>query len=228
MNDPNIQKQIDEINRKLDLILEEVIFQKRNREATEDLLTDLSIVGKDVFNTAVVELDKAGIELQSETVSGLFIRLLRNLDNINELLDTIESVNDFLKDAAPILRQAGLDAIHKLHELEKKGYFEFLSELSRVLDNIVQGFTAEDVRLLADNIVTILNTVKNLTQPDMLAAINNAVRIYKSIEIQDVPEISLWKALRELNSPEMRKALGFLITFLKNLTKEENNLVKSY
>jgi len=223
MTEQNIQLQIDEINKKLDLILEEIFIQRQNREATKDLIDDLSIIGKDVFKNSVIELDKAGVELKGEALAGMGIRLIRNIDNINDFLDTLESINDFLKDASPIARQVGLDAIQKLHELEQKGYIDFFRELTRVLDNIVTGFKKEDVKALADNIVTILNTVKSMTQPDMLEAMNNGVKVYKSIDTKNIPEYTIWKALREMRSPEMRRGLGFMITFLKNLVKEENN-----
>ncbi|MBM3434683.1 MAG: DUF1641 domain-containing protein [Bacteroidetes bacterium] len=220
MTEQKIQLQIDEINKKLDLILEEIYIQRQSREATNDLVEDLSIVGKDVFKNSVIELDKAGVELKGESVAGMGIRLIRNIDNINEFLDTLESINDFLKDATPIARQIGLDAIQKMHELEQKGYIDFFRELIKVMDNIVTGFNKEDVKALAGNVVTILNTVKNMTQPDMLEAFNNGVKIYKSIDTKNIPEYTIWKALRELRSPEMKKALGFVITFLKNLIKE--------
>ena len=222
MTEQKIQLQIDEINKKLDIILEEIFIQRQNREATKDLVDDLSIIGKDVFRNSVIELDKAGVELNGEALAGMGIRLIRNIDNINEFLDTLESINDFLKDATPIARQVGLDAIQKLHELEQKGYIDFFRELTRVLDNIVTGFKKEDVKALADNIVTILNTVKSMTQPDMLEALNNGVKVYKSIDTKNIPEYTIWKAMREMRSPEMRKGLGFMITFLKNLVKEEN------
>jgi len=224
MTEQNVQIQIDEINNKLDIILEEIFIMKQNREATKDLVDDLSIIGKDIFKNSVVELDKAGVELNGEALAGTGIRLIRNIDNINEFLDTLESINDFIKDASPILRQVGLDTIQKLHELDQKGYIEFFRELMKVLDNIVTGFSREDVKALADNIVTILSTVKSITQPDMLEALNNGVKVYKSIDTKNIPEYSLWKAMREMRSPEMRKGLGFIITFLKNLVKEENNL----
>jgi uncharacterized protein YjgD (DUF1641 family) len=221
MTEQNIQLQIDEINKKLDLILEEIFIQRQNREATNDLIDDMSIIGKDVFKNSVIELDKAGVELKGESLAGMGIRLIRNIDNINDFLDTLESINDFLKDASPIARQVGLDAIQKLHELEQKGYIDFFRELTRVLDNIVTGFKKEDVKALADNIVTILNTVKSMTQPDMLEALNNGVKVYKSIDTKNIPEYTIWKALREMRSPEMRRGLGFMITFLKNLVKED-------
>jgi uncharacterized protein YjgD (DUF1641 family) len=222
MTEQKIQLQIDEINKKLDLILEEIFIQRQNREATKDLAEDLSIIGKDVFRNSVIELDKAGVELNGESLAGMGIRLIRNIDNINEFLDTLESVNDFLKDATPIARQVGLDAIQKLHELEQKGYIDFFRELITILDNVVAGFTKEDVKALADNIVTILSTVKSMTQPDMLEALNNGVKVYKSIDTKNIREYTIWKAMREMRSPEMRKGLGFMITFLKNLVKEEN------
>jgi uncharacterized protein YjgD (DUF1641 family) len=220
MTEQKIQQQIDDINRKLDIILEEVFSQKQSRETISDLADDLSIVGKDVFKNTVIELDKAGVELDSDALKGTGIRLIRNIDNINEFLDTLESINDFLKDATPIARQVGLDTIQKMNELDQKGYIDFFKELSKVLENIVTHFSVEDVRDLSDNVVTILETVKEMTQPDMLSAMDNAVNVFKNLDTKDIPEISLWKAMKEMRSPEMKKGLGFMITFLKNLAKE--------
>jgi uncharacterized protein YjgD (DUF1641 family) len=185
-----------------------------------DLMDDLSIVGKDVFKNTVIELDKAGVELKGEVVASTGIKLIRNIDNINEFLDTLESINDFLKDVTPIVQQVGLDAIKKMNELDQKGYIEFFKELSKVLENIISHFTPQDVKELADNVVTILETVKGMTQPDMLLAMNNAVNVFKNLDKKDIPEYSLWKAMKEMRSPEMKKGLGFMITFLKNLAKE--------
>ena len=221
MTEQNIQGQIDDINRKMDIILEEVFAQKQSRDSMNDLMDDLSIVGKDVFKNTVIELDKAGVELDSEALASTGIRMVRNLDNINELLATLESVNDFAKDVTPILQQVGLDAVQKMNELDQKGYINFFKELSQVLENIVTHFSTEDVKELADNVVTILETVKGMTQPDMLSAMNNAVHVFKNLDTKDIPEYSLWKAMKEMRSPEMRKGLGFMITFLKNLAKEE-------
>jgi len=65
----------------------------------------------------------------------------------------------------------------------------------------------------------ILNTVKDITQPNMLKSIDNAVRMYSSIETENIPSYSIWKLMREINSPEMKKAIGFGITFMKNMSK---------
>lgn len=216
------QEQINAINRKLDLVLEEITIQRQKRQEVEDLVTDLSIIGKDMFRASVEELDHAGVELDSEALKSLFFRLLRNVGTLNDLVEMIESATDLAKDAAPIIHQMGLQGINQMNQLEKKGYFDFMRELFMVADNIVTHFSREEVRLLAENIVTILGTIKNLTQPEMLDAMNNAVSVYNKIETKDIKEYSLWKAFKEMRSPEMRRGIGFMITFLKNIAEDEN------
>ena len=218
-----MQEQINEINRKLDLVLEEVMAQRETRQSIEDLTADLTIVGKDAFSAVVTELDNAGIELDGEAVKMLMLKFVRNIDTINEMFEMLESANDFLKDVSPILHQMGLDGIKMMNEMEQKGYIDFFKEGMNIMDNIVTHFSVDDVRLLADNIVTIMETVKELTQPDMLKAINSGVVVYKSIDVEDVPEYSLFKAMREMNSKEMRRGIGFMITFLKNISKETSS-----
>jgi len=223
MKDNDIQKQIDAVNMKLDIILEEVTAQKEVRQNISDLTADLSIVTKDVFGAAVTELDNSGVEIDGEAIKILLLKIVRNIDTLNELFNMIESGYDFIKDITPIIHQVGLDGIKTMNRLEARGYIDFFKESLRIVTNIVENFTVEDVRLLADNIVIILETVKNLTQPEMLEAVNNGTVVYKSMKVNDIPEYSLFRALREMNSPELKKGLGFMISFLKNIAKEESN-----
>jgi len=67
-----------------------------------------------------------------------------------------------------------------------------------------------------------METVKSMTQPDMLEAMNNGLVVYKSMETKDIKEYSLWKAFRAMNSPEMKRSLGFMITFMQKLSKTLN------
>ncbi|MCF6365131.1 MAG: DUF1641 domain-containing protein [Bacteroidales bacterium] len=222
MSDKNIQYQINELNAKVDLILEEVIAQRGARIEKEDLVEDLTIVGKDMFSHAVTSLDKAGIELDGEALTALLIKVVRNIGTFNKMMDTLESMNDLVKDAAPIVNQMGLDAIAKFAEFEQKGYLDFIKELMKISDNIVSHFTVEDVRGLAENVVSILEMVKNMTQPDMLGAINNALTVFKSMDTEDIQEYSMWKAMRAMKTPEMKRSIGFMITFMRNLSASVN------
>jgi uncharacterized protein YjgD (DUF1641 family) len=217
MEDATLQAQIDALNGKLDIILEEIAHQQRHRREMEDLKDDLMRVGRDLYKTAVEELEEIHDEVSTGDIAYLGKKLLRNVNNITQTFEQLENVKGFVEDFAPVSRQLSLDLMRRLHEMDQKGYFEFMREASHILDNIVSSFDAEDVKSLGDNIVTILNTVKSLTQPDMLQAINNALMVYKKLDITVAEDVSVRQLLREMNSPEFKRGLSFAVEFLKNL-----------
>ena len=218
----NTSKQIAELNMKVDTILEYVNQQRLKSEAINDLIDDVSIIGKDVYDSTVKALDEHEVVLEPDELRELGIRVAQNVGNFNAMLDTLGSAMDLMKDVGPIANEVILDSTKKLNEFEQKGYFEFLREFGHIIDNIVTYYGVEDMRMLADNVVAILDTVKNLTQPDMLKSVDNAVKVFASLEMDNIPEYSIFRVMREMNKPEMKKALGFFITFMKNMSK--NNI----
>jgi len=216
----NHSKQIAELNQKVDTILEYVNQQRLKSQAVDDLVSDASLIGKDVYDSTVKALDEHEVVLEPDELRELGIRLAQNVGNFNTMLDTLGSAMDLMKDVGPIANEVIIDTTKALHEFEQKGYFEFLKEFGAIIDNIVTHYGIEDVRMLADNVVTILDTVKNLTQPDMLKSIDTAVKVFSNMETENVPEYSIFKVIREINKPEMKKAWGFLFTFLKNMSSD--------
>lgn len=219
----NTSKQIAELNQKVDTILEYVNQQRLKSQSIDDLIDDASIIGKDVYDSTVKALDDHEVILDPDELRELGIRVAQNVGNFNVLLDTLGSAMDLMRDVGPIANEVIIDTTKKLNEFEQKGYFEFLKEFGHIIDNIVTHYGVEDMRLLADNVVAILDTVKNLTQPDMLKSVDNAVKVFASLEMEDIPEYSIFKVMREMNKPEMKKALGFFITFMKNMSKNNIN-----
>jgi uncharacterized protein YjgD (DUF1641 family) len=221
MEEKTIEQQIKDLNGKLDLVLEHVHEQRLRARAMEDLMADLSIVGKDMYDSAVAELDKQSVEIDPSELTLLGAKVLKNIPNFARALDTFESAMDLIKDAGPIVNETIIDLTHKLHEMEQKGYFEFFRQAAGILDNIVDHFSPEDVKSLADNVVPILETVRSLTQPEMMSALKNAVQVFNSIEQENIPSYSMLKLVREMQKPEMKQALGFAVMFLKNLSKSQ-------
>ena len=217
------EQQLAEINRKLDFIVEQMKIEARQRQERQELREDLNRIAVDIFQTAVEELDEVAHHFDSQDLLHLLKRLMRNTRNLIKLLDQLESLSNFVQDAAPIGKEAFLDLLYTLNELDRKGYFDFMKELLKIIDRIVTSFTVEDVKALGDNIVTILNTVKNLTQPEMLHAINNAVSVYKNLDISVKEEISYWDLIKAARTPEMKRGMAFAIQFLKNLAETQFN-----
>ena len=220
MEDKNIQSQIDALDKKLDLILGYVNQQRLNSNVVEDLISDISIIGKDAYDSTVEELDKRQVEINPAELTDLAVTFLRNIGNIKKVMDLLEMGIDLSKEVGPIANEVIIDFTKQLNTYEQKGYFKFVKELEPILDNIVTGFTPQDLRELADNIVSILTLVKEMTQPEVLGTMQNAIKAFNSMETESVPSYSVWKLMREMNSPEMKKALGYGITFMKNVSKD--------
>ncbi len=220
METKNIQSQIDALDKKLDLILGYVNQQRLNTTVVDDLVSDLSIIGKEAYDSTVEELDKRQVALNPSELTDLAISLLRNIGNIKKLMDLLEMGMDLSKEIGPIANEVIIDFTKRLGEFEEKGYFKFFKEVIPIMDNIVTGFTPKDIRDLADSIVSILTTIKEMTQPEVLSTMHNAIKAFNSMETVSVPSYSVWRVIREMNSPEMKKALGYGITFMKNVSKD--------
>jgi uncharacterized protein YjgD (DUF1641 family) len=220
MEEQNIREQIQHLDQKLDRLLEFVEQQNRKREEFDDLVTDVSIVAKDAFKNSVVMLDKAQVDLDSCGISCLIIKILQNLDTFHEMLDMMESARDFMKDVTPVLHQVGLDAVNKMNELDQKGYFEYIRQLSHFMDKWIQAFTVEDLRKVEDNLESIAGILRNLSDPALLAAMNKATRALAEVKMDDEKDIpSLWQIFRQLRSKEVRKSISYSLRVLKEATK---------
>jgi len=213
-------QQMEAISRKLDIILEEIALQQQHRREMDDLKDDLFRIAKDTYQTAIVELEQVHDQLSTADMLFLGKKLLRNVNNITAMFEQVESVKGFLDDFTPISRELMIDVMNKLDEFDRKGYFEFIKELLKGMDNVVSSFSIDDVKHLSDNIVTIVSTVKNLTQPDMLQTINNALAVYKNLDIEIAEKVTLLSLVKEFNTPEVKRGLAFAMLFLRNLAQQ--------
>ncbi len=225
MNENQLQVQIDQINKKLDRIMESIEMQDRRREAFDDLLEDVNIVAKDAFQQSVTILDKAGVELDSCGLSCLIVKILQNIETFREMLELMESARDFMKDVAPIIQQAGLDTIRKLHELDQKGYFKYLQALLSLMDKWVQTFTPEDLMKIENNLENIGGILRNLTDPKLLASINSATKVLAETKMDEhLDNKSLWKIFLQLKTPEVRRSISYSLRLLQALNTRNPNL----
>lgn len=219
VTEDKLEQRIDALDQKMDLILEHLQMQKANAGMVEDLVGDLNIIGKDVYGAAVRELDNRQLKLDGDEVTALAVSFVRNIGNIRTAMETLEMAVELGKDVGPIANEMIIDYTRKMNELDQKGYFAFFKEFGPIIDNIVKGFSPEDLKELANSVVSILKTVKEMTQPEVIATMQNAIKAFNSMETESVPSYSVWKLMREMNSPEMKKALGYGITFMKNVSQ---------
>lgn len=90
------------------------------------------------------------------------------------LVERQRRVEELMDEMTPIARAVMAAGGEKLGALEEKGWFSFGREALRVLERVVETTEEDDLRQLGDNIVNILDTVRNLTQADVLSLANEA------------------------------------------------------
>jgi uncharacterized protein YjgD (DUF1641 family) len=191
MNEENIQKQISDINQKLDTLLEYVNRQRIKSEMVDDLVSDGSIIVKDAFKSSVEELDKSGVEMNMDEVKVLLVKLVKNIPTFVNLIDIMESVLDFANDATPIAREMMVDSIKKLHQLEENGTIDSLKKIGN-----------------------------NLSQPVIFRKLEMVTEALSTVEPDDVQDNkSLWKIFKDMRSPEVRKSLSYTMRLIKELNK---------
>jgi len=216
-----IEEEIKSIHQKLDFLTEQFSKTQRKQQEMQELKNDLTLIGKDMFDAAVVELQDVAPYFNTDDLIFLVKKLLRNTRTLTKMLEQVESVNDLFQDIQPLGKQVFDEILTSLNEFDRKGYFEFFAEAVKIMDTIVTSFTVEDVRLLRENITSILLTVKNMTQPDMLSSANNALGFFKKMDIIIEKDFSTWQLIKKARDPEVKKGMAFMLEFVKNMAKQE-------
>jgi uncharacterized protein YjgD (DUF1641 family) len=209
------------LHQKIDLIAEQLEAQQRRQLELQELQQDLIPVVNHMIKLSIDELAEIGTEFQVEDLIFLLKRVLRNTRLISRLMDMVEGGAGLIDELTPIGNQAFSTTVEALDRLEREGYFSFAQQSWHIVERIVAEFGEEDVRALGDNIVTILTTVRNMTQPEVLAMANNAITAINPE--QEVEDISTLQLIRELRDPRVRRGMARLLNMVKALDDQSGN-----
>ena len=208
------------LHEKIDYITVQLEAQNKRQRNLEELQSDLIPIANHMIKLSIDELAEIGQDFQLEDLFFLVKRLLRNTNGLLELLDKLESVMGLTDDVNRIGQEVFNVTVETLDRFEREGYFTFMQEIWKILERIVAEFSEEDVRALGDNIVTILTTARNMTQPEILSLANNAVEaISAEATVDDTP--SILKILRDFSDPQVRKGLARMLNVVKALADQQ-------
>jgi uncharacterized protein YjgD (DUF1641 family) len=137
-----------------------------------------------------------------------------------------EMMSDLERDVQPIVKDVYDQSVAVTAMLEERGYFTFLRQLPYVADQIVTSFDAEDVRQLGDNIVLILNTVKSMTQPEIMTLMGNLTMGLREVEQHtEMLPTTIMGMMRQMRDPDVRRGLSVAMSMLKLLAQQPNSEV---
>jgi uncharacterized protein YjgD (DUF1641 family) len=209
------------LHQKIDHLTDQMEAQKKRQEELDELKNDLIPVANHMIKLSIDELAEIGSEFRLEDLLFLIKRLLRDTHLLLEMLDRFESTMELADETQRLGTQVFHEAVVTLDRMEREGYFTFAKGGWKIVERIVKEFSEEDIEALGENIVTILTTVRNLTQPEIMSLTNNAVNTIRNEPLSGPPP-SVWTLARELSDPQVRKGMVRLINLVKILAEQPN------
>ncbi len=211
------------LDAKIDRLADQVAYlaqQAQEAEARRDmqreLLEDLSPIAAQAMNSMTREL--ATTDLDMGQVMRLLKRLAESVETLDAALEQLQAAHGLVEDIMPLTGNAFMTLTERLSDLERRGYFSFAKEGLGVVDRVVTTYDEDDIRALGDNIVLILDTVKQMTQPEVMTMLRRTV---DSIEETDVESTSLLKLARQMRDPEVKRGLARLLGMLRTMGAEQ-------
>jgi len=209
-----LNQKLDALSAQVAYLTEQARIAEQEREARSDLVDTAMPIAREAMDIVTRELEEVQEEIRMEDLLRLSKKLLRHVPQLEMLLDQLDSLSDLLETIGPISREMITKLTTLMEELDNKGYFAFARGGTRLIDNVVTSFTEEDVNRLGDNIVLILNTVKDMTQPEILSFVRNTLLLAEE-EVSKPVNTSLVSILRQMQDPDVRRGLALTLRVLR-------------
>ncbi len=209
-----LEAKIDKLSTQLDYLTEASRDEQLRRRQWDELRHDLAPIAQEAFAMLSEELDEVRDFVEPQDVVRVMKRLARNLPAIERGLDQLESIQDLAADLGPLTGEITLRLMRALDAYEQRGYFGFAKGGLEVVDQVVTSFSEDDLAQLGDNIVLILNTVKEMTQPEVMRLL---ARTASQVRTAQPTEVGLFGMMRRMRDPQVRRGLGRMIEILQSM-----------
>jgi uncharacterized protein YjgD (DUF1641 family) len=212
-----LNQKVDALSAQIEFLAEEARQQKMRRQEWDELKNDMTPVASEVYRLSVQQLEEIEGYVQLEDIVRVFKRLMRNTRNIEKMLDQLEGISELSSEVMPLTEGMFLSLLTRLDEMERKGYFTFVQGGMEIMDTVVSNFTEEDVKQLGENIVLILNTMKEMTQPEVMQLLSSTASVMRE---EDLPEnVSMFYLMRQFNDPAVRRGLARTMNVLRTVSE---------
>lgn len=143
---------------------------------------------------------------------------------LDELLAHTRGQQDFIDEMRPVASSMMRVATRQFAQLESEGSIGFGRSVLRLGRRVMEGYTPEDVDALGDSVVAILDTVRAVTQPEILALVQEgAETLEEAEEAAPIGVIGLARASGDVN---VQKGLGILVATLRHVGRASRVLTK--
>jgi uncharacterized protein YjgD (DUF1641 family) len=217
-----LTQKIDQLAAQVAYLTEQAQIAERARESQKELLDTMAPIAKDAMRLASEQIEEVQEYLDPEDLIRLLKKVVRHGPQFELLLDQIDGVTDLLDVVKPIMHEGMDKATQVMGDLDAKGYFGFARSGLRMMDNVVTSFTEEDADRLGDNIALILNTVKDMTQPEIMNFVRNTLHVAER-EVEKPVNIGFFDLYGQMRDPAVRRGLALTLRVLKVIGEQAAN-----
>ena len=216
---PTVEERLDRMALQMEVLANEAMRQRAARERWSELTEVMTPIASQAMNSLSRELDD--LDVGADDVIRFARTMASALPTLERLVSQLAMVTELVEVAAPMAKPVMESATSRLASLDERGYFEIGRSGLGVIDRVVTSFTEEDVEALGDNIVLILQTVREMTQPEVMQMLQ---RTFTTVQ-DDAHDASTeppgtLALLKQMREPEVRRGLSKALHMLRSLGEE--------
>ena len=222
---------LDALEAKIDLLADQMavltadaVDRRRRRDVFDELTGDLAQVSEGALAMATRELDSLAQTADLADTLRLLRRLVEVAPTLERMLGGLSVAAELVDDAVPLTSDVLAMLTDRLDAVDRKGYFDFAIAALGVADRVVTNFDADDVDQLGDNVVTMLEALREVTQPEMLAFLARMIDAVKAEQLAVSAEPSepptLWALVRQVRDPDVRRGMARALHTLRAVSAE--------
>ena len=219
-----LEAKIDRLASQMAVLAADAADRRRRRDAFDELTADVASVSQGALTLATRELDSLSQTADLADTLRLLRRLVVVAPTIERLLDGLSVATELVDEAVPLTSDILASLTDRLDVADRKGYFDFASAALGVADRVVTNFDADDVDQLGENVVAMLEALREVTQPEMLAFLARMIGAVKAeqlaVEAEPSEPPTLWTLVRQVRDPDVRRGMARALHTLRAVSVE--------
>ena len=221
LDSPDLVTQVDRLSAQMDFITEELMAQREARERWSEMVQTLVPVTRGAMDVATRELEDLSQDVTIDDVTRFGRTLARSLPQLESLMAQLDSLTELMQTVTSLSGAGVAKLTETLQVADEKGYFAFAREGGKIADRVVTEFSEDDVQALGDNVVTILNAVKEMTQPEVMGLVQRTAVSVQDVEDTYMEPPSMFALVKSMRDPQTRRGLARLMAMLHSIGEQQ-------
>lgn len=218
----NTNGDLQALHEKIDFLTGQVVNVTNRLKAFDELKEDMSLFANDAFGELVRFLADVDFHFRSEDFVAMIKKVLRNVRNISNMMDQLQSFTELMEDVSPLAKDMFYDVMERFEQFEKDGLFTSLDGVLAGMRRLHANFTPEDIERMGDNHVRLLKLSNRLATGENLDKLERIANEVEKISFERSGKVSLFKVLKKARSQEVLRSLDLLLDIASIISKQKN------